>query len=94
MYVKSPFYNPVPVHVEKGFMSPWDNGDFLRAYSTEFCPNQDKWMTQNKQNPDVIIIVNDLSFQKAITSLSNVLKTNLTFWDVYKYYDNAVCMNY
>ena len=51
-------------------------------------------MLQNKQNPDVLRIINDPSFQKAIASVSNVLKSNVTFWDIYKFYDNAVCMNY
>lgn len=94
VYVKTPLYNSVPVHVEKGYLSPWDKGDFLRTYDPQFCHNQNKWMTQNQQNPEVIKIINDPSFQLAILAVSNVLKTNLTFWDMYKYYDNYVCMNY
>ena len=37
-------YQSIPIHVEKGYLSPWDKGDFLRTYSSEFCPNQEKWM--------------------------------------------------
>ena len=92
--MNSPFYHPVPVYVEKGIPSPWDNRDFLSFYSTHFCPSQDKWIAQNIKNPDVIKIINDPSFQKAIAAVSKVLKTNLTFWNMYKYYDNANSMNF
>jgi hypothetical protein len=69
-------------------------GDFLRIYSGEFCPNQNKWIAANQQKPEVKAIISDPSFQEAIAKVNAALKTNLTFWDIYKFYDNAVCMTY
>ena len=33
VFSTAPTLHPMPIHVEKGFISPWDKGDFLRTYS-------------------------------------------------------------
>jgi len=39
-------------------------------------------------------MINHDSFTKAIEELNKALNINIGFFDVYKYYDNAVCMLY
>jgi hypothetical protein len=51
-------------------------------------------METNKQNADIKKIINDPAYVQAIESVGKVLNTTLSFWDLYKYYDNAVCMTY
>jgi hypothetical protein len=79
VYMNAPKYNPVPVHVEKGYLSPWDKGDFLRTYSGEFCPNQNIWQGQNLQRPDVKEMTNYPAFQAAIAAVNKAYNTSLKF---------------
>lgn len=39
-------------------------------------------------------IVNNVNFVNAITEVSKAVGDNLTFYDIYKYYDNAECMTH
>ena len=85
----------MPIHVEKGYPSPWDKGDFLRIYSGEFCPNQKLWQAQNLQRPDVKEIINYPAFQAAISAVNKAYNiTSLNFEDISAVIDNSVCMIY
>lgn len=44
VFPTAPQFHPLPVHVEKLGTAFNQRGDFLRAYSPENCPNQDKWV--------------------------------------------------
>lgn len=46
-------------------------------------------MKANLRNPNIVKILSDPNFVSAINALSDVVGKNLTFTDVYKYYDNA-----
>jgi hypothetical protein len=70
-------------------MSPWSPGDFLRTYATEVCYRQNDWMAANKQDSYVQKITSNENFTKAVDAVSKALDLNLTFFDIYKYYDNA-----
>lgn len=73
-------------------MDPYSPGDFLRTYATEVCPRQKDWMAANKNDPFVKKIVGNSNFSSALAAVNKALDTNITFFDAYKYYDNAECM--
>lgn len=73
-------------------MDPWYPGDFLRTYAPEVCPRQSGWMAENKNDPYVKKIVANDNFTKAVQAVNKALDINATFFDVYKYFDNAQCM--
>lgn len=39
-------------------------------------------------------MINHESFKKAIAELNKALGINVGFFDIYRYYDNSVCMLY
>lgn len=82
------------MHVEKGEMSPWYKADFLRTYSADYCYKQNDWMKENMNEAYIRKIVSNENFVKAIAEVSKAVGTNLTFYDIYKYYDNAECMTH
>ena len=76
-------------------MDPWYSGDFMRIYTTDASPKQDDWMEVNKQDKYAQKIVNHPDFVDAVEKVNIALKTSgLTFFDLYKYIDNAYCMVY
>jgi hypothetical protein len=87
-------YHPMAIHVEKGGSQPFNSGDFLRTYSPENCPNQNKWISENQQNERFKKILENENITKSIQALSEELGRNITFWDAPAYFDNYECARY
>lgn len=70
IYKSAPAFHPFPIHVEKLGTAFNNEGDFLRAYSPENCPNQNVWQRQNQQTKFVQEIYNNPNFTKTLEKLS------------------------
>ena len=88
VFTNAPDFHPLPIHVEDSYSTPDSPGDFLRAYDSKCCPNQDLWQSQNQQEKFAAEVRSNPNFTATIDELSKIVDKPLSFSQVADYFDN------
>lgn len=94
VFKNAPAFHPFPIHVEKTGSQFNHDGDFLRAYSPENCPQQQVWQKSNQQTQFVQEIYNNKNFTKSLEALSKALNQTVSFEKAGEFFDNFETTSY